>query len=402
MFRPDPNNTVIINATSIGHKFHGIGVYSFNILKELSRLETNLNFIVYVNKSCEKYISEIHFPGNFKLIWVTSKMSPDHKFIGHLFRLIYSNLISFRHWKYLQFNTSQFELNFFRSNQIVTIHDVIPLLFRKYHIKQYFYFKVILIFRLMSARYVLTPSFHSKQMLMSVFRLPNERVKVIHSGANTVGLDASTVAIKEKEDYILYVGRINEMKNLTALLRAFSIIYKKINHNLLIVSDDKIALDREIKASNLDKYLIKKIIFKKNLTDKEKYCVMKKAAMLVFPSLYEGFGLPPIEAMACGCPVIASNTSSIPEVCGNAAIYIDPYNHNSIAEGITELIEDCKLRERMIELGLERARKFNWELSAREHLRVFENVLARGKLPVETGQDLIPVLKNRSHSGLIR
>ncbi|HLG29804.1 MAG TPA: glycosyltransferase family 1 protein, partial [Candidatus Brocadiales bacterium] len=236
----------------------------------------------------------------------------------------------------------------------------------------------------------------------NIFQLPDERVRVIHSGANTLGINASSGVIKEKDDYILYIGRINEMKNLIALLRAFSIIHKKINHNLLIISDDKSALDREIKASNIDKYVVKKIIFKKNLTDKEKYCVMKKAAMLVFPSLYEGFGLPPIEAMACGCPVIVSNTSSIPEVCGDAAIYIDPYNHNSIADGIIELIENRKLRERLIDLGLVRACEFNWELSAREHLRVFENVLAHGNLPVETGCNLIPVLKNTSHSGLIR
>ena len=186
MFKQDPSNTVIINATNIGYKFHGIGVYSLSILKELAKLKTNLNFIVYLNKSSKRYIDEIKFPDNFRLKWISSIISPDKKFKGHLLRLIFSNLISLKYRKYLQFNTSQFEINFFRANQIVTIHDVIPLLFKKYHKKQYFYFKLMLKYGLMNARYILTPSFHSKEMLMKIYDLQTNRIKTIYNGANTI------------------------------------------------------------------------------------------------------------------------------------------------------------------------------------------------------------------------
>ncbi|HLG31835.1 MAG TPA: glycosyltransferase family 1 protein [Ignavibacteriaceae bacterium] len=383
MFKQDPSNTVIINATNIGYKFHGIGVYSLNILKEISKLKTDLNFIVYLNKSSKSYIDEINYPENFRLKWVSSIISPDKKFKGHLLRLIYSNLISFKYRNYLQFNTSQLEINFFRSNQIVTVHDVIPLLFRKYHKKQYFYFKLILKYGLINARYILTPSYHSKDMLMKIFNLQEERVKAIHNGANTLHLNSVHLTVREKDNYILYVGRINQMKNIGALLTAYSMIYKKINHDLVVISDDKNSLEREINKANLNDEVVQRIIFKENVNEEEKIKIMSRASMLVSPTLYEGFGLPPIEAMACGCPVIVSNTSCIPEVCGGAALYIDPYNTNSIATAIVELIENENLRAKLIERGLTRVRGFRWEFSAMEHLRVFENVLAYKAFPVE-------------------
>lgn len=376
MFKQDPSNTVIINATNIGHKFHGIGVYSLSILKELANLKSDLNFIVYLNKSSNRYIEEIKFPDNFRLKWVSSIISPDKKFKGHLLRLIYSNLISLKYRRYLQFNTSQFEINFFRTNQIVTIHDVIPLLFKKYHKKQYFYFRLMLKYGLMKARYILTPSFHSKEMLMKIYNLQSNRIKTIYNGANTLRVDSVHHREPIKENFILYVGRINKMKNIGRLLAAYSRIHNKIDHDLVIISDDKAALEHEIKKANLKGDVVERIVFKENVSEEVKYDFMSKAKLLVSPTLYEGFGLPPVEAMACSCPVIVSNTSCIPEVCGDAAMYIDPYNTESIADAIVELIENDDLRNRNIEHGLNRVKEFRWEHSAREHIRVFENVLA--------------------------
>ncbi|MDH3267242.1 MAG: glycosyltransferase family 4 protein [Ignavibacteria bacterium] len=383
MFKQDPSNTVIINATNIGYKFHGIGVYSLNILKELTKLKTDLNFIVYLNKSSKRYIDEIKIPDNFRLKWVSSIISPDKKFKGHLLRLICSNLISLKYRKYLQFNTSQFEINFFRANQIVTIHDVIPLLFKKYHKKQYYYFKMMLKYGLMNARYILTPSFHSKEMLMKIYNLQSNRIKTIYNGANT--LRANSVCYKEskKENFILYVGRINKMKNIGRLLAAYARIHNKINHDLVIISDDKAALEHEIKEANLNDEAIERIVFKENVSEEVKFDVMSKAKLLVSPTLYEGFGLPPVEAMACGCPVIVSNNACVPEVCGEAAMYVDPYNTDSISDAIVKLIEDNDLRTKLIERSLKRVKRFRWEYSAQEHIRVFENILAYKTLPVE-------------------
>jgi glycosyltransferase involved in cell wall biosynthesis len=101
----------------------------------------------------------------------------------------------------------------------------------------------------------------------------------------------------------------------------------------------------------------------------------RSASLFVFPSFYEGFGFPPLEAMACGCPVVVSNTSSLPEVCGDAAYYIDPHNVESIANGILRVTEDENLRKKLIQKGLERVKLFTWETSAQKHREVFERAL---------------------------
>jgi glycosyltransferase involved in cell wall biosynthesis len=383
MKRISLSNTVIINATNIGYKYHGIGVYSLNILEELIKLQTDLNFIVYLNKSCKPHIKSLAFPENFKIKWVPTFLSPDKNFKGHFLRLIHSNLISIRYWKHLQFNTSQLEINFFRRNQIVTIHDVIPLLFKEYHKKLYPYFKFVLKYGLKYTQFIITPSTHSKELLQNIYELPKERVKVIYNGANTLKQNLKKSNSIEEENFLLYLGRINRMKNIRGLLKAFDLISSKIDQKLVIVGNDENELKKEIHAARLNDVSKSKIIFKKNLTEEEKCTLMKKASAFLFVSLYEGFGLPPIEAMACGCPVIASKNSSLPEVCGDAAYYVDPKNHSEIADGIMEILNNDELRTILVNKGINRSLRFNWSVSAKEHLRVMEHVIYYSHFPVE-------------------
>jgi glycosyltransferase involved in cell wall biosynthesis len=101
------------------------------------------------------------------------------------------------------------------------------------------------------------------------------------------------------------------------------------------------------------------------------------ATLFVCPSFYEGFGLPPLEAMSCGCPVVTSNTASLPEVCGDAAYYVDPYDVDSIAEGISRVVTDEELRNGLSKKGLANAAKFSWAKSAQEHLKVFKEAIGR-------------------------
>ncbi|GMR25063.1 MAG: hypothetical protein BMS9Abin39_0339 [Ignavibacteria bacterium] len=389
-------NTVIINATNIGYKFHGIGVYSLNILKELTQLSTDLNFIIYLNKSCKPHIEGINFPDNFIVKWVSSIISPDKNFKGHILRLIYSNFLSIKHWKYLLFNTSQLEINFFRKNQVVTIHDVIPLLFKEYHRKQYPYFKIILTYGLKYAKYVLTPSEHSKNLLQQIYNLPDERIKFIHNGANTIGLRNKVPCNNPEGKFILYIGRINKMKNIKILLKAFSLVGDKIDHKLVIVGDNETTLQREMRFAGLSPEIKKRVIFKQDLDEDSKCVLMKNASLLVFASLYEGFGLPPLEAMACGCPVIVSDNSSLPEVCGEAAYYVNPLSYSDISEGIVTVLNNNTLRNELIDKGLERAKQFSWTNSATKHLNVLEHVLKHSSLPLEEKfNKILPILEQK-------
>ena len=380
MKKSEDKNTVIINATNIGYKFHGLGVYSLNLLKELSKLKTSIQFIVYVNKTAKLAIDQITFPNNFSIKWASEKISPDNKFKGHLLRLIYSNWISFKHRNALQFNTSQLEINFFRKNQIVTIHDVIPVLFRHLHKKQYHYYKMLLGFGLRKAKYVLTPSYHSKEMLQKIYKINSEQIKVIHNGADNSSKNIQIPQIN-KDNYIIYVGRICEMKNIRGILKAFEMIAEKFSHDLLFIGDDKKKLQQEIEGAKLSPKTSERILFKENVSEEEKTKLLSKASIFLFPSFYEGFGLPPIEAMACGCPVVVSNNSSLPEICGDAAIYINPNNFEEIAEAITKVLSDKSLMNEMIFNSIDHARLFKWRFSAEEHLNVFTEVINFERMP---------------------
>ena len=393
------NNTVVINATNIGYKFHGIGVYSLNIIKELTRLNTDLNFIVYLNKSCVPHVKGIDFPANFTVIWVSSIISPDNNFKGHMLRLIYSNYLSIKHWKHLLFNTSQLEINFFRKNQVVTIHDVIPLLFKEYHRKQYPYFKFILTYGLKYARYVLTPSDHSKNLLQQIYNLSDERIKFIHNGANTLRQSIKNPERNSEGKFILYIGRLSKMKNIKNLLKAYSMIGDKIVDKLIIVGDNETSLQSEMELAGLSDRIKKRVIFKKNIDERSKCALMKNASLLIFPTLYEGFGLPPLEAMACGCPVIVSDNSSLPEVCGEAAYYVNPQDPSNISDAIIAVLNNKTLRDELINKGLERAKQFSWTVSAAQHLKVLEHVIKHSSLPLEEKLNrLMPAFKEEINS----
>lgn len=380
MDKKSGQNTVIINATNIGHQFQGLGVYSLNLLKEFAKIKTSLQFIVYVNESAQKQIAEIAFPENFSIRWVSKLISPDNKFTGHFLRLLYSNWIAIKHRNVLQFNTSQLEINFFKKNQIVTIHDVIPLLFKHLHKKQYHYYKYLIGFGLKKANYILTPSNHSKELLQNIFNIKSEQIKVIHNGSDNYEKQTKIPQLI-KDNYIMYVGRICEMKNISVLLKAFEIISKSFTHKLLVVGDDEKQFNKKISDARLSENITSRIIFKQNVCEEEKTNLLSKASLFVFPSLYEGFGLPPIEAMACGCPVVVSKNSSLPEICGDAAIYTDPKNISEIASAINKVLSDKSLMTEMVFKSLNRAKMFKWEYSAIDHMNIFERVLRFQKLP---------------------
>ncbi len=262
----------------------------------------------------------------------------------------------------------------------MTIHDVIPVLFRHLHKKQYHYYKLFLGFGLRKAKYVLTPSYHSKELIQKIYKINCEQIKVIHNGADNSSKDIKIPQLK-KENYIIYVGRICEMKNIRGILKAFEIIAENFSHNLIFIGDDENKLRQEIAKANLSPKTSARILFKDNVSEEEKTKLLSKASLFLFPSLYEGFGLPPIEAMACGCPVIVSNNSSLPEICGDAAIYINPNNFDEIAEAITKVLSDESLMNEMIFNSIDNAKLFKWRFSAEEHLNVFTEVINFERMP---------------------
>jgi len=157
-------------------------------------------------------------------------------------------------------------------------------------------------------------------------------------------------------------------KNIKSLISAWGLINPKIrkNYKLLIIGEEyKIFRKEKIK-------LEENIIFTGYLSDDELIKTYKTSSLFVYPSFYEGFGIPPLEAMACGCPCVVSNAASLPEVCGDSAYYVNPYDIEDIARGIETVLSDEKLRKDLVKKGFENIKRFSWQISAKEVLEIMK------------------------------
>ena len=257
---------------------------------------------------------------------------------------------------------------------VVTIHDLSYMHFPNaysFAFRKYYRFIVPRLLNL--ADTVITVSHSEKEVLIKHFPFLKNKIYTIYLGIKGEFLNCPLM--HEKEKFILYVGSLSKRKNLMGLIKAFKILINKIPHKLVIVGIKGDSF-KEIEIPKILKDIpSQRLIFMGQIEDERLIELYRRSSLFVFPSLYEGFGLPPLEAMACGCPVVVSNVSALPEICGDAAYYINPYNIDSIAEGIYKVLDDKDLREELIKKGLERAKIFSWDKSAREHLEVFEETL---------------------------
>lgn len=228
------------------------------------------------------------------------------------------------------------------------------------------------------ARKVITISQSSKNDIIKHYKVPDSKVDVVYPGIKNLmksnkKLDLSTWGIKE--DYILFVSTLQPRKNIERLIEAFSKL-KKDNLQLVIVGK-RGWLYEDILAAPKKFGVEKEVVFLDFVSDEDLPVLYENAQCFVMPSLYEGFGLPILEAMKYDCPVVTSNVSSLPEVGGDAALYFDPYNTDEIKEKIEKVLTDAKLRKTMIEKGREQVKKFNWEKSAEKVLSILKEVAGK-------------------------
>jgi glycosyltransferase involved in cell wall biosynthesis len=205
---------------------------------------------------------------------------------------------------------------------------------------------------------------------VSSYKIPEKKISVIpHGISNRFHCRAP---LSKKRNYIFYAGRSSPIKNIEGLIGAFEMLLNEYSIDIKL----KLTGDERKLNFSIEERLRDKVEFVGYPSDDQLVELYRNALLLVFPSFYEGFGFPPLEAMACGCPVVVSNVASLPEICGDAAYYVDPHDVESIAGGIHRVLTDEALRQGLIEKGLERSRLFSWEKSAREHIEVFEEVLS--------------------------
>jgi len=266
-------------------------------------------------------------------------------------------------------------------NQIVTIHDasvfVHPECFSR---KFVFFYRPLLSALGKKARRILTDSHFSKKELVKYKVAGRENIRVIYNGVSfgeqkfNAIIENFLVSNTLEKEYILFAGSLEPRKNLCRLLQAWELLQNKnelYGINLCIAG----GFNRNFARTIDSKYINRNVIMVGQISDGELNILYKNAKAFIYPSLYEGFSHPPLEAMACGCPVLVSNAASLPEVCGDAAYYVNPYSIESIAEGIYKVLTDEELRQSLIRKGLERVKMFSWEKTARETLKVFQESL---------------------------
>jgi glycosyltransferase involved in cell wall biosynthesis len=251
---------------------------------------------------------------------------------------------------------------------VVTIHDCIHLRFPQYLPNKlaYAYARTSLWFATHRSSRVLTVSEASKRDILRYFRVPERKIDVIYN------------AIDERfGETPEYAGNIKPHKNLERLIEAFHSLRRgPFEHVKLLIIGDEISKYATLRRAVHRLKLHKHVRFFGFVPDKTLAALYRLAAVFVFPSLYEGFGLPPLEAMASGTPVITSNVSSLPEVVGDAALLIDPYEPDAIADAMRRVLSDAALRDDLRARGLRHAREFSWERSVRRVHEIYEEVLA--------------------------
>lgn len=259
----------------------------------------------------------------------------------------------------------------FYGRTITTIHDLSylenPLWFSKSY---YLLYKFLTPISAKRSLKILTVSYFSKKEIVKNLKINPEKIEVIYN-AVTTNVVASNDKSKLKEKYIISVSSFDPRKNFKRLIEAFNLL-KSYEYKLCIIGKE----NRVFNSVDFDELDKKNILFTGYVTDEELAQYYHNAILSVYPSLYEGFGIPNLEAMANNCPVVTSDIPPHREVCGDAAVYFDPNDINDISEKISFVINNKKLQDEMILKGKLRFSEFSWKLSAEKLLHIINNTLS--------------------------
>jgi glycosyltransferase involved in cell wall biosynthesis len=261
-----------------------------------------------------------------------------------------------------------------RGKLIVTIHDVKPLLFSTGRHTPSLVERIVVPDRRAVIDHVVTVSTASSLDIQRLLGYPAQRVTVIYPGVDLKRFSPAVPASGIDSPYVLAVAGADPTKNVETLIKAFARVPSSLRdrHKLILVGD----LRRRPELGELVKELGlgAQTVFAGIVSDEQLIELYQHAAVFVFPSRYEGFGLPVLEAMACGCPVVSSNASSLPEVVGSAGFLRDPSDVDGFAEDITLLLSDASRRKQLRDQGVRRAAQFSWERTARELVALYGKV----------------------------
>jgi len=362
---------IVVDALPLLSSFTGIGRYTYEVTKQLQKSDAFAIEFFY------GYFSSnlIEASSNPRLKSVKSSIIKNSIVKSIVRKVLFwaSGLFSKKYDLYWEPNF--IPLKSIKSERVIaTVHDFSWELYPEFQPSERVkYFKKNFYKQIEKVDFIITGSEFTKQEILNRIGIQDEKIRVIYHGLNhhvfyDCGLE------KPEQKYILAVGSLEPRKNLKNLLLAYEMMdnnFKDTHHLILVGASGWNNSEIMSKIDQMQKW----VKYSGYVSDEELAMLYGKASLFIYPSFYEGFGIPPLEAMACGVPVVCSNSSSLPEVGGDAVVYCDPYSVENIKEKIELVLGDKELQKQMIQKGLERAKMFSWDKSAMEHMKVFEEVL---------------------------
>lgn len=372
-----------IDARMYGPLGKGLGRYTQEIVDNIIKIDAENEYVVFLskdnfdefqadNKRVKKVETDIR--------WYTLAEQIRMPFYIWREKL---DLIHFPHFNVPVLTPTKF---------VVTVHDLILTKFPTvrastlspwlYKIKNLAY-RMVIKTAVKRAKKIIAVSEFTKQDIVKQFRVKPEKIEVTYEGVANLAKGRDSLFVSKLDDndtllsynidknFLLYVGNAYPHKNLEGLVEAFADLHNQNNDISLVLVGKEDYFYKRLKDIIKEKYPDLPIVFPGYVPDEKLEIFYQKALAYVFPSFYEGFGLPPLEAMAKGCPVVSSNRSSMPEVLGDAAVYFDPDNKEQMAKRIKEVIRDSELRRKMVKKGKQQVKKYSWWECARETLEIY-------------------------------
>ena len=360
---------IAVNTRLLLHgKLEGIGWFSYETLSRITRNHPEHQFLFIFDRP---FSPEFIFSGNVTPIVLSPPTR--HPILWYIWFELQIPRILKRYKADLFFSPDGYLSLSTSVKQLAAIHDInfvhrpkdLPWLKAKYYNHFFPLFA-------RKAQRIVTVSSYSKEDIHQTYHIENEKIDVIYNGANTLYTptsdnerQAAKASYSEGKDYFLFIGSLHPRKNIAGLLLAFDVFRTSVESDIkLLIVGESMFKTRDIELTYEGMRHKKDVIFTGRLGNEALHQVLGASLALTFVPFFEGFGIPVIEAMSAGVPVICSNTTSLPEVGGNAVLYADPSDIGQIKDAMIQLYQDKQLRDSLIEKGFRQKEKFSWDKTA--------------------------------------
>lgn len=373
-----------IDARLTYHQKAGISRYTLHLISELAEMDRENDYLIFQHR---KHTTPLVSAPNFTR---KTLYSPVHNRLEQPMLWLEMRL----HQLDLLHSTDFIPPLYSRVPSVITVHDLAFLRWPHFLTEDNAAYYSQIDRGVRRAQHVIVPSHSTKNDVISHLGVPDNKISVIYEAAaplyRPIPVAPALADLQQRynipDKYMLFVSTIEPRKNIEGLLRAFHHLRQKYNvHDVGLVLAGKPGwLYEEIYRTAEELGLQESAFFIGRVTDEDLHKLYVAAQVHLHPALYEGFGLPPLEAMACGTPTIVSNTSSLPEVVGDAALTVNPQNWEEIAVAMHRVLSSPDLREELRQKGMQRAAIFSWQRAAAETLAVYEKVVRDVQMPDPT------------------